>query len=222
MTDKEIKSFKRKLPKHKKKQITDEVIEMINSQDFDEFKDDIFGYVTVLQKHGNRYTIPQYLKAVKFVNMLSVCNVSEAYRLTFPEKVAEWEARDVSQQYIDVYAGKYNRRQLITEIKKIATIPFKLMNADVLQKAVNHSVTLMYGANSELVQQKAAESLMKYLAPDPETTQQIDVNINADNSINELKKTIMDLSSQQVNTIKAGTTSVKQIAEMNIIEVEAE
>jgi hypothetical protein len=101
-------------------------------------------------------------------------------------------------------------------------VPTHVLNADLYQKAINVQAELMLSANSEKVRSDAANSLLIHLKA-PETTKiKLDIGIQSDSMIEELRKTTMELAAQQRQLIESGVVNAKHIAESRIIEGEIE
>lgn len=202
-----------------RKYVTDDVIDMINSETNSElrrvFRDNILTYSSVLST--GKYSLAAYVNAVKFVSLRLMGDKSSvAYSKVFPDRYDHLLQKNTSASQIASFADNYSKNGLITKIMEQTMVPTHILNAGVYQEAINTQVELMRGANSELVRQKAAESLLNNLKA-PETAKvEIDVNYSND-IVDDLRATTRELAKQQMKMIMAGQSNAKEIAHSEII-----
>ena len=202
-----------------RKHITDAVVEIINSEPDSElrrvFRDNTLTYSSVLTT--GKYSLAAYVNAVKFVSLkLMGDKASTAYSKVFPDRYQNLIDKGASASYIASFADNYSKNSLITKIMEQTMVPTHILNAGVYQEAINTQAELMRTARSELVRQKAAESLMSNLtAP---TAAKIDIDINYSNDIvDDLRATTRALAQQQLKMILNGQSSAKEVAHSEIL-----
>ena len=95
-------------------------------------------------------------------------------------------------------------------------VPTHILNAGVYQEAINVQAELMHTAKSEMVRQKAAESLITNLAAPALAKIELEVNYNND-VVEDLRATTKALAQQQLRMIMNGQASAKEIAHSEIL-----
>jgi hypothetical protein len=202
-----------------RKYVTNEVVDMVNSESDSElrrvFRDNILTYSSVLST--GKYSLAGYINAVKFVSLKLMGDTSSvAYSKVFPDRYNNLIVKNTSASQIASFADNYGKNGLITKIMEQTLVPTHILNAGVYQEAINTQVELMRGANSELVRQKAAESLLNNLKA-PETAK-LEIDINYSNDIvDDLRATTRELAKQQMKMIMGGHADAKQIAHSEIL-----
>jgi len=222
-----LEVFRRALPKHIRENLNQGTVDKINNMlagdeiTAEHFRDDLYGYTSVMK--GGRFTIQQYINAVRYVSFkMQDCSNEQAYSKTFPERYQELLDQGCDSRKIGGYVSQWNSRLLVQKIFEQTMTPVHIYNADIYQKAINLQASLMVSANSELVRTQAANSLLTHLKP-PETSKlELDVNIKEGNVITELKNTIAELSAVQKKQIEMGVTTVKQVAHSKLKIIDAE
>ena len=202
-----------------RKYITDTVVDVINSEPDSElrrvFRDNTLTYAAVLST--GKYSLAAYVNAVKFVSLrLMGDKASTAYSKVFPDRYQNLIDKGASASYIASFADNYGKTGLITKIMEQTMVPTHILNAGIYQEAINMQADLMHTAKSELVRQKAAESLISNLtAP---STSKVEIDIGYSNDIVEdLRATTRALAQQQLRMIMNGQTSAKEVAHSEII-----
>jgi hypothetical protein len=204
-----------------RKYITDDLVEMINSESDSEmrrvFRDNVLSYSSVLST--GKYSLAAYINAIKFVSYRLMGDVaSVAYSKVFPDRYQALINKSASSSQIASFADNYGKNALITKIMEQTMVPTHILNAGIFQEAINVQVELMRGARSETVRQKAAESLITNLKA-PEAAK-IDIDITYSNDIvDDLKNTTRRLAQQQMKMIMGGQTSAKEVAHSDIMAV---
>jgi hypothetical protein len=207
-----------------RKYVTDDLVAVVNSEPDSEirrvYRDNILTYSTVLS--AGKYSLSAYINAVKFVSLKMLGDKSStAYSKVFPDRYQNLITKGTSASQIACFADNYGKNSLVIKIMEQSIIPTHILNAGIYQKAINVQADLMYNARSELVQQKAAESLMTQLKP-PETSKvEIDINYSND-MVEELRRTTRALAKQQLQMIVGGQASAKEIAHSEIVARKAE
>ncbi len=213
--------------------ITDELVTTLNMIILDEpevgdlIKDNFLSYGNVLK--DGKYSIEKYLNAVTFVSykLMNMTNM-DAYCHTYPNRYEKLKKRymDVegySQEDFDQKVSSYvyavAKSKLVTTILSQVQIPTKLLNMGLLQEAINVDAYLMHNAKSEMVREKAANTLIQYLGNDEDNKIQIDVGYKKDDIIEQYEVAMKKMVEEQLDQIHKGA-DVKQIANAQILEAE--
>lgn len=185
-------------------------------------RDNFISYASVLR--DGRFKTTDYLNAVVFVSykLMGMSN-QESYQKTFPKRYAALKAKGVSDKDISAYVAAYSKGKLPNLILEQTLIPVHVLNQDVYQKAINVQADLMMNANSEKVRSDAANSILTHLAKPKElaAAAQINVNVNPDSGINELKDLLAEVARKQREAIESGV-STRDIAAQPLIEGKVE
>ena len=202
-----------------RRHITDEVVAVINSEPDSElrrvFRDNTLTYSSVLST--GKYSLAAYVNAVKFVSLrLMGDKASTAYSKVFPDRYQNLVDKGASASYIASFADNYSKTGLITKIMEQTMVPTHILNAGVYQEAINTQAELMRTAKSELVRQKAAESLMSNLTAPTAAKVEIDIGYSND-VVEDLRNTTKALAQQQLKMIMNGQSTAKDIAVSEII-----
>ena len=202
-----------------RKHITDAIVDVINSEPDSElrrvFRDNTLTYATVLST--GKHSLAAYVNAVKYVSLrLMGDKASTAYSKVFPDRYQNLIDRSASSSYIASFADNYGKTALITKIMSQTMVPTHILNAGVYQEAINVQAELMHNAKSELVRQKAAESLMSNLVSPAAAKVEIDISYNND-VVEDLRATTRALAQQQLKMIMNGQASAKEIAHSEIL-----
>ena len=202
-----------------RKHVTDEVVAVINSEPDSElrrvFRDNALTYSSVLST--GKHSLAAYVNAIKFVSLKLMGDKSSiAYSKVFPDRYQNLINKGSSASYIASFADNYSKTGLITKIMERTMVPTHILNAGVYQEAINVQAELMHTAKSELVRQKAAESLINNLAAPAAAKVEIDIGYSHD-VVEDLRATTKALAQQQLKMILNGQASAKEIAHSEII-----
>jgi hypothetical protein len=190
-----------------------------------EFLESYLDHLNVLaESPRNNHT--QYLAAIKFFSLVESGNsLTDAFIKVFPER---YEARkaghpnpDSGKEIVRGDASRYNGSRLVSEVRRVATVPVQLIHRHLLHEAILHNAKLMVGARSEMVQQKAADTLIRELKPQEDSTLKIEVDDGSTSVIAELAAATEALAAQQYKAAHAGVP-MKQIASAKIFRSEDE
>jgi len=217
-----IDMLKQAVPKSLKNSVTEEMVKRVNDITTDpmlreSFRDNLLSYTGVLQ--DGKYKVEDYINAVKYVSykLLGATN-SEAYQKTFPDRFKRLVDEGADGKTISAYSTAYNKNKLVNKIMEQTLVPSYVLNADLYQRALNVQADLMMTARSEKVRSDAANSLMTALKM-PETAKvQMDINVKEDKSIDELRRTTMELVAQQRMAMQSGAMKPVEIAHSQIIK----
>ena len=202
-----------------RRHITDKVVDLINSEADSElrrvFRDNALTYSSVLST--GKHSLTAYVNAVKFVSLKLMGDKSSvAYSKVFPDRYQNLIDKGASASYIASFADNYSKTGLITKIMEQTMVPTHILNAGVYQEAINTQAELMRTAKSELVRQKAAESLMSNLTAPTAAKVEIDIGYSND-VVEDLRNTTKALAQQQLKMIMNGQSTAKDIAVSEII-----
>ena len=216
--------FKKALPKEKRKLLTEDTFEIIKRLDDDpdlDLRNELISYTQVLAE--GKYKLTDYAKACKYIayKSMGLSNI-DAFNKVFPERIKRWEENDKEPEKIHRYIHRYNKSPLVLNITKKTLLPIHLLNQDLVQRAINVQADLMMNAKSELVRQKAAETLIKELKLPEDNKIELDITMKKDKSLEQLEQTLAEFSAKQLEAIQNKQVNTKQIAEMDIITVEPE
>ena len=223
-TQLDTQTLKGIVPKKYAKLVSDELVDELNSLIVDpeygeQFKEEFLTHANILE-HNSNWSLEKYKNAVKFFSLVQQeMSLVDAYCAVFPERLKARYARGESKLNMGGEASRYNSSELVNKIRQQALVPLHLVNQGLLQQAINKQAQLMMTAKSEMVQQKASETLIRELRP-PETSKiELDIGFKHSDTIEDLRKAAEELAMAQLDTIKAGA-AVKEIAESRIIDAE--
>lgn len=225
MTQLTVQEFKDALPKGLQKGVNQEVMDLVNNvigepEFIENFRDNLVGYQSVLLQ--GKFKVSNYVEAVKYVShkLMGTNNIT-SYSRAFPQKVAEFKRRGVSDKDIATYVYAYNKSKLVNLIMAQSLIPTHVLNADVYQEAINIQLDLARNANSEKVRSDAANSLLVQLRPPEVKKIELDIAHKEDSSITALRETTMQLVAETRLALQAGALNAQQAAHQGLI-IEAE
>ncbi|QWY83541.1 hypothetical protein [Rhizobium phage RHph_X2_28B] len=208
------------VPATLKSSVTQTLVNTINTVTTDPIvaqnvRDNFITYANVLK--DGKFKTTDYLNAVTYVSykLMNYTN-EEAYFRTFPQRHADLLAKGTSKKDISAYVSAYHRGKLVNLIMEQSLIPTWIVNQDTYQKAINTQADLMVNATSELVRTQAANSLLQHLKRPEAIKGQLEISINDNSGMNELKDTLAQLASKQQEMIEAGM-SAKVIAASPIV-----
>ena len=232
MNELQLSTIQSQLTKSQKLLVTDDTVEEINklatNPDYGpEFLESYLDMLNVLaEAPRNNHT--QYLNAVKFYSLVEAGNtLTDAYVKVFPERFEKrtqgnrGKTPDEVKALLRGEASRYNGSKLLAELRRVSTIPVQLIHRHLLHDAILQTATLMKEAKSEMVRQKAADTLIRELKPAEDSVLQIKVDDNSTSVIEELRKATQELAAKQHEAILAGVP-VKQIASAPLFGVEDE
>ena len=207
------------MPRKFRHNITDDMIDFINTTEGDEFRDvykeNLLGFADVIQ--SGRYKMLDYINAVKFVSYKLIGDSNTiAYAKTFPDRYQRLVDKNTPAKTISSFSTAYNKGDLVHKILERTLVPVHILNMDVHQEAINTQAELMRSAKSETVRQKAAECLIMQLKAPEASKIEVDVSYS-NHSIDELRETTRALAQEQLKLIQSGAVTTKSIAESDII-----
>ena len=199
--------------------VSDETIAEINAlaEDPDygpEFLNTYMDCMNVLKENSNRRQHSHYLEAVKFFSLVEAGHtLTDAYIKVFPSRFDARGHGDKTNMRGE--ASRYNNTQMVNEIRKVATVPIRLIHRHLLHKAILKQADLMENANSEMVQQKAAECLIRELKDPDDTNINLTVDDGASSAIAAMHQAAKDLAAAQHRAAQSGVP-LKDIAESKL------
>ena len=213
--------------------ITDDLVSRLNMIILDEpevgnlISENFLTYGRVL--NSGKFSIEKYLNAVKFCSykMMNMTNI-DSYKSTYPERAERLRERymDVEglseeefHQKLSTYVSSVANSKLVTTILSQVQIPTKILNMGLLQEAINVEATLMRSARSEIVKEKAANTLIQYLGQEEDNKIQIDIGYKKDDIIDQYEQAMKNMVEEQLAQIHKGA-DVKQIANVRTVEAE--
>lgn len=216
-----IEQLSKVVPKGLRSNITTSLLDTINTIAADEivreaYRDNLLNYTTVLK--DGKYKLTSYIDAVRYISFKSLGSSNvDSYVKTFPDRYQRLVEKGTSNKDISSYVAMYNGNKLVQMVAEQAMVPVAILNADLYQKALNKQAELMGNPDvSFKVQSDAANSLLTHLKL-PETTKvELDIGLNADKSIQDLRATMAELAVAQLKSIEGGV-SVKDIAHSTIV-----
>lgn len=180
------------------------------------FKENFIGYSSVLIE--GKYSVQQYVDAVKYVSYKhGGLNNYEAFKRTFPQKMARYKAEGKSMEKIHPFVSGYNKTKLVAAILKQSAIPLYILNQDAAQEAINAQLRILRTSTNDLAVVKAADSLLSHLAPPVETQVAVKIGMEDNSLLDDFRNETRDLAKLQQDLIKQGHYTAKQIAEMRIV-----
>ena len=220
-----VEQLKKLMPARQKQNVTQSFVDNLNQMvvepEFREhFRENILGYIDVLQDLNT--SLKGYIRAVKYVSykLMGFTN-QEAWLRTFPERYQRLVEEKKPEAYIRSLVCAYNKGKLVNTIFEQTIVPTWVLNQDKFQKAINKQAELMTNPNvSFKVQTDAANSLLTHLKQPEAAKVTVDVNVRQEDSIGELRKTLVELGEAQRKAIELGIKDAQDIAESKIIEGE--
>jgi len=199
--------------------VVDEINKLVEDPDYGEvFLEQYVNYFNILEKN-NRWSIPKYTNALKFFMLVESGNtLTDAYIKVFPERLQARLDRGENKQHIGGEASRYNASQLVTEIRKVATVPVQLIHRHLLHNAIMKTAQLMNDPSvSPTVQQKAAETLIRELKPTEDSNVNIKIGLDEESKQQQarLVEHIGTIALNQQKMLASGM-SIEEIQKLNV------
>ncbi len=226
-----VEELKAQLPKAKRRNVTQSLVDTINSINDDEdnifvdaYKQNFLSFISVMR--SGEYKITDYMNAVKYSSfkLMEYSNI-DAYQATFPDRYrrlllkyqdfgTEAEIRD---KKVSPHVAGYNQNKLVNQVMEQAMIAPALLNHGLFQEALARQAWLMMNAGSELVQTQAANSILVQLKPAEVKKIELDIGLKENDAIGELRRATQELAVQNRLAINAGTITPKEAIEQAIL-----
>lgn len=184
----------------------------------EQVRNNFISYANVLK--DGKFKTQDYVSAVTYVSykLMGYSN-EDSYFRTFPQRHADLLAKGASKKDISAYVSAYHRGKLVNLIMEQSLVPTWVLNQDLYQKALNVQADLMVNADSEKVRTEAANSILTHLKKPEANGLQVNLNMQDNSGMAELKNTLAQLANQQKALIEQGV-SAKEIAGSKLIEGE--
>lgn len=210
--------------------VSEETIEEVNKLANDpeygeEFLTSYMDHLQVLADAPSS-THRQYVNAVKFFSLVESGNtLTDAYIKVFPDRYESrrrhYEEGEDGKEIIRKAASRYNGNKMVNEIRRIATTPVQLIHRHLLHEAILETAKLMTNSKSDMVRQRAADTLIRELKPAEDANLNIKVDDNTGSVIKDLAAATQKLAAQQKEAVLAGVP-MKHIAAARIYESDEE
>lgn len=208
-------------PANIKRSITQQMVDDVNNASSDpeiakSIGDNFVSYVGVMKE--GRFKIEDYIAAVTYVSYkLMGDSNKEAWTKTFPQRYSSLVAKGCTPKEISSHVASYSKGKLVNSVLEQSMVPSWVLNAHMFQSALNVQAELMKTANSEKVRSDAANSILTHLKRPEAVKGQLDVNINDNSGMNELRNILGEMALHQRNAIKEGVP-IKTITNARLIE----
>lgn len=174
----------------------------------EEFLDCYLDHLNIYKENPRR-SHTQYLYAIKFFSLVESGNsLTDAYIKVFPQRYTDrqknFPAEERDKTIMRGEASRFNTSVLVTEIKKVATIPVQIIHRHLLHEAILGQAELMRNARSEAVKQKAGACLIEQLKPSEDHVLSVKVEDNTSSVIEQLAEAAEQLAIRQNDRVRAG------------------
>jgi len=125
-----VEEFKEALPSNLRGNVNQSLIDQINQtlsdpDLYESYRENLVSYASVLKE--GKFKMANYIDAVKYVShKLRGLTNTRAYALTFPDKMARWQQKGVSEKDQSSYISAYNKSKLVnliyTRIQMVAGV----------------------------------------------------------------------------------------------------
>lgn len=208
--------FKEALPPDMRSNINPLLMMKINNvldhpEEWEQYRENLLTYTNVLLM--GKFKMEAYINAVRYVGfkVMGLSN-TRAHAMTFPERHIKWAQEGLPSKTIASYTTAYNKSKLVNLIYEQTLIPTYILNAPIIQKAINVQVEIMSNEdNSAKVRSEAANYLMTHLKP-PETKKvELDIGVASSSVIEDYEAAMARLVEKQMEVITRGG-NVKEVA----------
>lgn len=216
-----LQELKDCMPSKMRNLVTESTLERVNAvADGNEelislFRDNMMNYETAVSE--GKYTSQDYVNAIMFVTFKNLGYTDiDAYSRVFPDRYKEKLAKGYDRNRIAVDVSAYTHNKLVQTLINQMMIPVWLLNQPYVQKAINVQVDLMENSTSDLVRQKAAESLMNYLKK-PEAASTLEINIKQTSEMKIIEEKLTKIVDHQLEAISQGA-KLKDVIDVEYTE----
>ena len=226
----DIDTLRELIPKKQKNLVTENIVKIINETASDEliadeFKKNFVTYTNVIS--SGKYSLEEYNNAVHFLTMIMIGDSEiDAYSKVFPDRYKRLIEKGVDRSKISSYVSNYKNTKLVVQLLEQSMVPTYIVNAPLYQDALNHSIWLMYNAQSETVQQKSAEAVMVQLKAPEAAKLEVDISVNKGSVVDDYEQVMLEVAERKREAMLAGA-DVKSLANISpiketVIDVEEE
>lgn len=214
------------LPPRFKSSATQEMVDVINGlgtnpHDAEAVADNFITYASIIGE--GRHTLDQYLNAIKYVTYKNMNMTNEqAWAKVFPQRHSRLLAQGADGKTIAAHVSAFTSSKLVTKLLEQVFVPVWLLNQGMFQEALQVQASLMRNADSERVRMEAANSILTHLAqPKAATENNISIQIGGEDTsgMKELKAMMEDMARNQLEGLKDGSKTVKDITDVDFFEV---
>jgi len=146
-----VETLKAALPRGSSSKVTEDIVNLINNAEKDSgiaqelIEEQIFSYTHLL---GPRIGFETLLNAIKFCNlkMLPKMSNAKAYKIVFPKKSLEIEARGES---VDSFASMFNNTKTVVAVDKLLIVPAYITYQPLHHAAIKKQFDLMNGIGAK-------------------------------------------------------------------------
>jgi len=223
MTGKELKQY---LPKNVSLKAATEVAKELDEVedkygiDGEVFKEQFLSYTHLIKAGAG---VKKLTNALKWVMMMQIPDMTQAraYRILFPEKVKEIEAR--GQQYTS-FAAMYNQSKLVTEITKLQIIPTNVIYRPLFHQGIKKLVDLSNGLSADpnvkvspTVQLEATKAYVDLVKPLEDNSIELKIGMSdeAMQAQNNLAEQLRAMAATQRAQLEAGS-DIEDVQMINI------
>ncbi len=208
------------LPNNLASVVTPQLVNKLNSIANDpimaeHIRDNFISFTGILKE--GKYKIDDYINAVAYASYKMMgYNNEESYFRTFPARHAALVAKGASKKDISSYVSAYHKGKLVNLIIEQSIIPTWILNQETYQQAINVQASLMITAASELVRQKAADSILTHLKKPDNHVFQINMDTKENAGMAEMKAMLTQLAQQQHDALESGKMKTIDVAASKI------
>ena len=184
-------------------------------------KENFITYSKVLEEFNGSIKIWDYVYAIKFISYkLLGYTITEAYTRVFPNRVEKF-IKEGEDQNIAKFARAYNKTKLVNKIYQQTMVPSYVLNAPLFQEALDTLADMIRNDDVRgMAKVKACEAILNYTKPPEVTKAEVEVKINRDSTIDELRDIAERFSRDMQNAISSGKMTAEEAIESDIINVD--
>ena len=225
-----IEDVKSALPQ-KKGAVTQEAVDIINKSLTDpEFQGESLLKTACIYEgvlKGARASIPEFLNAIRFCAYISTTdsNYTEAYKRVFMDrefvKSRLHEPTD-SARYMELTsaASRYRRSKLVVDLLTVSQVPLDLIFSGQRYKAIGVLADIMENGKYDRDRVNAAKELLTATKGPENMKIALDVGVRESTAVQQLNDQLAEIASRSLLHLKAGSTSLKELGSMKVIEAE--
>lgn len=175
-------------------------------------------YASVIR--DGKYKMQDYLNAVTYCTFKQMeYSNHDAWCATFPQRHAALVAAGKSKKDMSSHVAMYAKGKLVHQIMEQSMVEDWLLYRDLRHRSLMKLATLMDTAASEKVQMEAANALAGHTAkPQARAGTSINIELNENSGMNELNELLQNLANQQVQNLKQGVATIKDVNAQRIFE----
>ena len=222
----DMATLKSYMPKGFHGQVTKEILEMLNNVERDTgvsgelFSEQLCSYTHLMSGSAG---IEKLANAIKYCNLrlLPKMGSARAYRIVFPAKTAEIEARGGD---VDSFASQYGKTKMVTEIQKLLLIPVHISHAPMHNAMIKKlfDITNGIGAKADdrvspTVQLNAAIALMELTKMPEESSIKLDIGLT--DGAMSVTQGLMEQVARAADIQMAGLQAGKSIKDVQRLSV---